>query len=858
MLMAYLLRSFASMRSSFASRNESLSRNSVLSAVGYLLLIYFSLSALIVYSAQRSAEVLLDTDIASTLAGGDSELDQLEEKLEVFEYRFRRLKAWTYPVRQVAKLAIVVSPLDRQRDAGELLLERVEQNVLVAKSAISLGRSTFLIRETTTKGIDTDVDSDVLDDLRSSLGQLKLASEQLVSEIEIAERIGARIDSLEIGGPIIAMNAQIENQETRLRRLAHFSFLLSEVVLIDLDLVVEMKLAFDELDGFTDGGISISEGSDLIAELMAKTERAKSISIEMIEYMPAAVSGSEYGGTIYDIHELNLTAHELITGIHNIVDAGAESIEILAASEDSLFESGDAISAAISNLIMKESELQSAVDLVNSNVIKLLTLGREGTISFGKFGDALEDKVEPLLEISKMLVGAPRVAADIFGIDGEERQYLLLGQTADELRASGGFTSSIWLLTFVGGALVHNDYIEIDSVENSDDIVNYPEARDELQLHMDAGAMYLRDVGWDPHFPAVGTLAVELYKIDRDIHIDGVISLTQWAFIDLVTVLGGLETESGTLSPIEFLEAVENGTDADGTEFLEPLFKSLLDSLYGDNVRSQAVELMLAMKRLTDSKDLMFYSTNSETQQAISRIGWAGDVPVTLHDRLVIIDSNVGWNKVDRQIEREFTYEVDLSDIELPTAKLSLDYENHSNAEIAAAGDCDTQAHVRSIDYAVRLHGCYWNYLRIYVPLGSKLNGGDQLPLPSGSIASQVSELPIGSQTTALQFDDNGTYLSGLMNLEAQDSKNIDFFYTLPSSVVTSDEEGIEYSLDVGVQAGTRGRTGSVAITIPAGYEIDAHTPAGIVMDGQVVIRVDPTRDVTIRVRFSQVDAATR
>jgi hypothetical protein len=851
--MTFLLRSLVVNRLSLNGLSRVNTGNRVLRITAYVIVIYVALTSLVALSAQRAANDLFDTDVASTLAGGEVELDLLEGKLGIFDYRFQRLERWLIPIRQFSKLAIVISPLDRQRQAGELLLDRVDQNIVVAESAINMGRSTYIIRGATSSGVDPDAGAAVLDDLRSSLEQLKHDSQHLLLDIGVAESSGEKFESLAVGGPVGALHSRVSDQEVQLRNLAQFSVLLSEVVLADLDLLSEMSSSFEKLDGFIDGESSIQKVSTLINELVIETKRARDISTEMIEQMPAVISQSDYSETVRSIHALNVSAHDLISGVGTIVDAGAEMIDILASGQGSLFDDGQTISAAVSSLIEQEQDLKTAVRAVTDSVDELVEIGQDGAISLGKFGDVLESNVEPLLEISVMFEGAPRVAADVFGIDGSTRRYLLLGQTADELRASGGFTSSIWLLTFERGALVSNDYVEIDNVDDRGSLDKFPEAHGELQLHMDAGVMYLRDVGWDPHFPSVGALTAELYGIDREAQIDGVISLSQWAFVDLVSILGGIESESGFVSSSDILGIIEDGTDTEGTGFLEPLFGALLESLSGENVRSRGVSLISTMQNLAESKDLMFYSTNTETQAAISAIGWAGEVPISQHDRLIVVDSNVGWNKVDRQIDRQFVYEVDLTEISAPTARLSMEYRNNSDLEIAVASDCESQSHVRRIDYKRRLHGCYWDYLRIYVPLGARLDGGDKFPLPAGSIASLVSGFSAGSQSLDQKFDDNGTYFSGLMTIESQTSKNVEFLYTLPSSVVTSQEGVFEYSLDVVVQSGTRGRPGTVEITVPDGYEVISYSPIGSRRANQVIIEVDPTRDVTIEIQFAKI-----
>ena len=59
----------------------------------------------------------------------------------------------------------------------------------------------------------------------------------------------------------------------------------------------------------------------------------------------------------------------------------------------------------------------------------------------------------------------PILADDLLGANGP-RTYLVLGQTSDELRATGGFVSALWLLTADRGSLISAEYHDIVEVDN--------------------------------------------------------------------------------------------------------------------------------------------------------------------------------------------------------------------------------------------------------------------------------------------------------------------------------------------------------------------------------------------------------
>ena len=93
-------------------------------------------------------------------------------------------------------------------------------------------------------------------------------------------------------------------------------------------------------------------------------------------------------------------------------------------------------------------------------------------------------------------------------------------------------------------------------------------------------------------------------------------------------------------------------------------------------------------------------------------------------DYLLVVDSNVGFNKVTASVAQRIDYTVTL-DGDRPQARLVLTYENLSTARRPG---CD-QATQYSPVYADMTRGCYWDYVRVYAPPGARLvasSGGDE------------------------------------------------------------------------------------------------------------------------------------
>ncbi|MFW6174669.1 MAG: DUF4012 domain-containing protein, partial [Chloroflexota bacterium] len=439
----------------------------------------------------------------------------------------------------------------------------------------------------------------------------------------------------------------------------------------------------------------------------------------------------------------------------------------------------------------------------------------------------------------------PAVAPELLGAE-EPRTYLVLGQTSDELRATGGFVSSVWEMTFFKGALVETVYRDVVDVDDLDNLALYPEPPDVLSQHMNASVWVMRDVTWKPDFPVTARLAQELYRLGQEREVDGVVAITPWAFTKLIDVLGPVRVDGREVSPGELMAVVEEGTDREGRGYLQKVFDGLLQALDNPAARSGALRIAGALHESLEEKQALIYVDDPTTQRIISAKGWAGEVPVPEHDRLYVVDSNVGWSKVDRNIERGVDYSVRLRRDGPSLAHLTLTYHNRSEP----GDDCEQQFKDRGSAYDVLKNACYWNFLRAYVADGSELVSADEMPLPRGSIYVQAGRGGAGQDSFSARRDSNGTNWRGLTQVAPDATRSLSFVYDLPQSVVNWDDEP-EYTLELLRQPGTLGRRVSVEIAFPEGYEFaGASVPPSQVSAGSAAFDLRLREDTTLNVRL--------
>src|SRR5262249_22569635 len=127
-------------------------------------------------------------------------------------------------------------------------------------------------------------------------------------------------------------------------------------------------------------------------------------------------------------------------------------------------------------------------------------------------------------------------------------------------------------------------------------------------------------------------------------------------------------------------------------------------------------QLAAAIRRALSERHVLIDAQNPVAAQLFARHGWNGAVRPGKADFLMVVDSNVGYNKVNPNIKEEINYTVDLSDPAAPMATLTV---RHTNTVVSQ--DMCVQFDDLHTTYADWMRRCFYNYLRVLAPRGSRL-----------------------------------------------------------------------------------------------------------------------------------------
>lgn len=402
-------------------------------------------------------------------------------------------------------------------------------------------------------------------------------------------------------------------------------------------------------------------------------------------------------------------------------------------------------------------------------------------------------------------------APTLLGAD-QPRVYLLVAQNSDELRATGGFITGVSLLKIDHGNISVSNFKDSYSVDNLNKA--HPAAPGPLQRYMYAYYWVFRDGNWSPDFPTTARQLEALYQIDQGITADGVIAVNQKLLPQLLEAMGPvtLDTYNETINASNAMAKIQEywasplglGQSTDWWEhrkdFTGKLFEAMMGHLMSGDL--DRVKLASALVQGIMSKDLLIYVNDSGATipSSLSNMDSLFSGP---GDALMLVDSNVGFNKVDSNVRRQLDYAVNVDESGSMQATVTITYTNLS----AANGTFCVHVPYFPTQYSELQQGCYWDYVRLIVP-------------PRAEMIEATREL----NATAEVLSQGRTSLGGYFFVERGKKKTIHFSYRVPSLI----QSGSDYILRLEKQPGSPNIPATIRVTLPEGWHVRSADPSPV------------------------------
>lgn len=408
----------------------------------------------------------------------------------------------------------------------------------------------------------------------------------------------------------------------------------------------------------------------------------------------------------------------------------------------------------------------------------------------GKPGQQIEAAKKSLDEIDAVIADAKPLLSVLPDIMGEKgpKTYLVLFQNDKELRPTGGFITAYAFIKVEKGNITSEGS---NDIYNLDGTLTKRVAAPSIILKYLPGVpnLNLRDTNYSPDYLASMKQFEDLYQYATGKkQVDGIVSLDTQFVLSMMDVLGPIDAygtkfttnKVPTCDCPQIIYELESFADqptayAKGgrKDILGVLMQQMMAKTFAAPKSSWPNLFATVISALREKHVIMYYH-DPQIQSAVERINFAGRLYNFEGDYLHINEANFGGAKSNLYIQENVSQNIKKSQNGQIQKTVTIDYKYPK-----AADNC-------SLERAggLCLAGIYRDYIRIYVPKGSKLSKSTGLEVP----LTQTEDL-------------DKTVFEGFLTVRPQGTAKVEFEYTVPVKVTN------DYKLLVQKQPGTQGIT---------------------------------------------------
>ncbi len=667
------------------------------------------------------------------------------------------------------------------------------------------------------RGVATALNPNTSPEVIAALAETLKGAAPLFIEAQ-GELAEARRLSTQIGDTAALGSTALRAQE----RVNEFLPLIEAVALVGAEApqliadVVELRRVIQELRGSLSEPTALLERPEEFQALFAEVQvRAASIESGLIQVRS---SMRDDDPRLIDSVDTALQASALLRNL------GGGLARLAAVSQEAFKrglltrEAGDLLGEELpaTQEIMEEAEQQIA------QLRDKLSAGGEETGLMTLMSGLLGSSAWPLQrEESLLRTGRNLVDFWYYSLGYEEpRRYLLLGQNDDEIRASGGFIGVVVEVTVERGELVQLLYLDSTAVDGPLYTVN-PPAPEPIFRYLWIGKLLFRDANWNPHFPSAASQLADIYQRAQGVRVDGVLAMTEEVILDMVDAFGGIrvpevqelldrdQAERYVEGELLYVCQPRHGSTRPKRCFDEDLFQATLQRITSSLSQGEQTRVMAIIPGRLARKDILMHLFDPDASEILWEQGWNGTLTQVDHDYLMVVDSAVPGH-VRKVVERRLSYQVSLGVGQPLEAELLVEYRHRG-------GEPDPNCR-----QAVPTEtGCFWNYLRVYIPVLATAIQAPPVPVHEGSEWLVWGYTPADSRSviSAPREGQVGlTEIGGYLTVEPGTTLTLPLRYTLPANMVRQIGPSVyQYRLLIQKQPGTPVEPVSVFVELPEG-----------------------------------------
>ncbi|HVA96445.1 MAG TPA: DUF4012 domain-containing protein [Candidatus Acidoferrales bacterium] len=350
----------------------------------------------------------------------------------------------------------------------------------------------------------------------------------------------------------------------------------------------------------------------------------------------------------------------------------------------------------------------------------------------------------------------------------EPQYYMILFQNDKELRPTGGFITAYAILKIDQGS------ISLEKSENiytlDDSIPDKPPAPAPILKYFSGVYQFnLRDSNISPDFMVSMKTFRSMYdKAALKDDINGIIAIDTNVLVSTIKILdNNVQADGQTFTTDkdphcdcpQVIYQLENSISrpvgyikTERKSLIGDLMSAIMVKALTSSPKKYWGPLFQSMITGTQQKDILFDLYNSQAQQGIEALNASGQILPFTGDYLHINDTNFSGAKVNIFMQESVDNSYNVGSDGTITKTVTIHYKNPyppSNCSLKSGGLC--------------LNAEYRDWLRVYVPKGSKLTGSS------------------GSQTKVVTYDELGkTVFEGFVTVRTEGFSTVSFTYTLP------------------------------------------------------------------------------
>ena len=448
----------------------------------------------------------------------------------------------------------------------------------------------------------------------------------------------------------------------------------------------------------------------------------------------------------------------------------------------------------------------------------------------------LKSSLPALVDSTKEFLSLSSTIQSIMGTDGT-KHYLLIFQNNTEIRPTGGFMGSFAELS------VHNGIMDQLTIPGGGTYDLQGQQMTPLvspwPLQLLSAKWQFQDANWFPDFPTSARQMIQFYSDSGGSDVDGVIAINANFVTDLLGFLGPIDMPDygRIIDQTNFLTETQKivETEYDKTEnkpkaFIGDLAPKMIDKALHESPET-FLDLATHVNAALSQKEIQMYFNDDAIERTVLERGWGGEIKPTDKDYLMVINTNLGGGKTDNVMDE----------------KIHVDVNMDSEGRIENTVTIKRTHHGVSGDLFSGVNNV--NFLRLYVPNGSKLVNASGFNIPNGHLFDTPDptwvvdpdlqyaddSFSIDQQSGTQIYSENGkTIFGNWTQTKPGETTTTKFTYTLPftlSNLLTQNPTiekirsllGVpktdSYSILIQKQSGVLNRTTTVELHVPTSFK---------------------------------------